>query len=59
MAEWAVLYKDTIQRIDADEVEHQPDDGVFVFLNARRQMVAWVREDDVRAVALRSVIGNP
>ncbi|MFF4090395.1 hypothetical protein ACFYY9_26465 [Streptomyces nigra] len=60
MAQYVILYEhQTLQRVEADSVTHDPDAGVFVFRNSEKKIVAWAREEGVRAVALRSAVDNP
>ncbi|MGW4728866.1 hypothetical protein ACWEQC_06745 [Streptomyces shenzhenensis] len=55
MADFTVTY-DTgrVQHIEATEVEHNPDNGIYTFRNSDKETIGWVSTLDALSVVLTS-----
>ncbi|NWF25249.1 hypothetical protein HW130_03050 [Streptomyces sp. PKU-EA00015] len=57
MAQYVIVYdNDLVQHVEADSAEHDISEGVFRFRNSDGDVIAWVREFNVNAVALASIL---
>ncbi|MFK0182313.1 hypothetical protein ACIQVR_40885 [Streptomyces xanthochromogenes] len=60
MAKFVIIYHtQNPQRLDAESVTYDGDDGLFVFRDADRKPVAWAPKQDVLVVAQAPVVGSP
>ncbi len=60
MAKFVIIYHtQNPQRIDAESVSYDADEGLFVFKDEAKKPVAWAPKEDVLVVSLASAVGNP
>ncbi len=60
MAKFVIIYhQQNLQRIEAESVTYDGDDGLFVFRDGAKKPIAWAPKNDVLVVAQASAVDNP